>query len=135
MDHIAANLAHVFCEDCQARRLRIAEIVHAGMPLNAEQLIQLYQEYDTLFGGAIAVRVRPEQEDYFRSMARYLRYLHNQQQAGQQVDSQDWQWLLSGIKMGWCCDDELPKGFDHDTREALALLKSWINKVSERKEK
>ncbi|MFY9261070.1 MAG: hypothetical protein WAO71_11235 [Gallionella sp.] len=135
MEHIAANLAQVFCEDCRARRLRIADIVQAGTPLEAEQLVQLYQEYDTLFGGAIAVRVRSEQEDYFRNMARYLRYLHNQQQAGQQVDFQDWQWLLSGIEMGWCCDEELPNGFDHGTRDALALLRSRVNKVSEREEK
>ncbi|MDD2774850.1 MAG: hypothetical protein PHU06_02725 [Gallionella sp.] len=135
MEHIAANLAQAFCEDCRARNVRIAEIVQAGTPLTDEQLVQLYQEYDTLFGGAIAVRVRSEQEEYFRSMARYLRYLHNQQQAGQPVDFQDWQWLLSGIKMGWCCDDELPNGFDHGTSEALVLLKSRINKVSERKEK
>lgn len=127
MEHIVADLAQTFCEDCQARMRRLAEIVQAGAPFAAEQLDQIHQEYDSLLSGARVVL--PEREYYFRSMARYARYLRNRQQAGKRVDGQDWEWLLLGIKMGWRCEGGLSSGMPLGCREEDFLLQNMMNKV------
>lgn len=127
MERIEADLAQTFCEDCHARMRRLAEIVQAGAPFVGEQLDQIHQEYDSLLSGARVVL--PEREYYFRSMARYARYLRNRQQAGKVVDGQDWEWLLLGIKTGWRCEGELSNDVPFGCREEDVLLQNMMNKV------
>ncbi len=127
MQHIAADLTQTFCEDCHLRMLRLAEIVCAGAPFTSEQLDQIHQEYDSLLSGARVVA--PMREHYFRSMARYARYLRNRQQAGKLVDEQDWAWLLLGIKLGWHCEGEQSNTVPLACHEEDILLQNMMNKV------
>lgn len=127
MEHIAADLTQTFCEDCHLRMQRLAEIVQAGAPFTGWQLDQIHQEYDSLLSGARVVL--PAREHYFRSMARYARYLRNRQQAGKLVAAQDWEWLLLGIKMGWHCAGEQANAVPLGCHEEDILLQNMMNKV------
>lgn len=130
MDKISDALAQAFCEDCHARMQRVVDIVHAGAQLNRVQLDQLHQEFDTLFGGARAVHL-PDMEQYFRSMARYSRYLRNLQMAGQEVDARDWQRLLTGIGMWRGCSGKLSccflLGSDSNRMQLLQDMENIMN--------
>lgn len=115
------TLVQTFCQDCSKRILRISGVVQDAMPLTREQLDQLHQEFDTLYGGARAVNL-PDLEHFFRIMARYARYLRNRQMHGLEVDVQDWQRLLMGIEMGRQCSGELSKCLKHCNSKLPQLL-------------
>lgn len=125
-------LAQEFCKDCHTRRLRIAEIVRGGAPLNRLQLDQLHQEYDTLYGGARAVHL-PELEQSFQGMARYARYLRNRQLVGLEVGPQDWQRLFTNIELWVGCSEDMPDCFRHD--DLLQSLQDMENRVNNGDEK
>lgn len=121
MDKIFEALSQAFCEDCCERMQRAAAIVQSGVPLDRVQLDQLHQEFDTLFGGARAVHL-PELEYYFRSMARYARYLRNRQQVGKHIAPSAWEKLLTGVSMGLRCGGERADCLKHCQNELPLLL-------------
>lgn len=121
MDKLLNGLAQAFCEDCTDRMQRVAAAVEHALPPDRILLDELHQEFDTLFGGARAVHL-PELEHYFRSMARYARYLRNCLMNQQEIDPQAWQDLLAGIKMGLRCNGDSSGCLKHCTSERLQLL-------------
>lgn len=133
MKEISMDLAQIFCEDCDAGMKRVSKIAQAGAPFDRAQLDQLHQEFDTLLGGVRGIHALPEQEFYFRSMARYVRYLRNLQEAGHKVDFQDWKRLQSGIEMKWPCESAVVFNHNGSGHEQLALLNSMVNRINEGK--
>lgn len=97
MENELKALMLAFCEDCCMRRQVARQIVRGGAPFNREQLDQLHQEFDTLYGGARAVHL-PDLERFFSGIARYARYLRNLQDSGKEVEPGDWQMLLDDLE-------------------------------------
>ncbi len=129
MEEMSEVLAQAFCEDCAKRMQRVVTIIHGGTTLSRLQLDQLHQEFDTMFGGARAVHL-PELEHYFRSMARYARYLRNCLKDGHEIDSAAWQCLFKGVKLGQCCGNEMSDCLRHCNSERSRLLQEIENIIS-----
>lgn len=128
MDKILSALAEAFCDDCTERMQRVSARVQCGVPLDRTTLDELHQEFDTLFGGARAVHL-PELEHYFRSMARYARYLRNCQMNGMRIDMQAWQDLLTGISMGRHCNGDSSDCLKHSHNERQQLLRAIEHRI------
>lgn len=133
MKILSADLVRIFCMDCDAGMNRVTEIARSGVPFDEDQLDQLHQEFDSLLGGARCVDALPVQEYYFRSMARYVRFLRDIQEAGRKVDFQDWKRLQSGIEMKWPYGGDCELNHCDAGHEDLAVLNSMVNRINEGK--
>lgn len=111
-----ADLRPAFCAEC-AERLQRAEAVlrERQGALTAKDYDRLYQEFDSLFGGARAAGI-PELELLFRSMAAYVRWLKRRGPAG--ISERRRELIAAGIALGrkcggaWsdclrCCPDQI----------------------------
>ena len=128
MDELLNSLERAFCEDCTERMKRVSVRIGDNLPLDRAALDDLHQEFDTLFGGARAVHL-PELEHYFRSMARYARYLRNCLAGGATIDMQAWQDLLAGISMAQRCNADPDVCLKRCNGERVRLLQSIENRI------
>lgn len=122
MKNVLDALSLAFCNECYARMQKIEAIVQNGVPLSRVQLDELHQEFDTLFGGARAIYL-PELEYYFRSMARYARYLRNCLLAEGTIELDEWERLLKGISLGQNCKEGMMLLKEHNEERLLFIRK------------
>ena len=128
MDEILNSLERAFCEDCIERMKRVADRIFDHFPPDRVALDELHQEFDTLFGGARAVHL-PELEHYFRSMARYARYLRNCLIRDVEIDAQAWQDMLDGIRMAQRCNADSAACLKRCNGERVRLLQAIENRI------
>lgn len=128
MNEILNSLERAFCEDCTERMKRVADRIAANFPPDRGALDEMHQEFDTLFGGARAVHL-PELEHYFRSMARYARFLRNCLTAGAKIDAQAWQDMQDGIRIAQRCNADSAACLKRCNSERVRLLQSIENRI------
>lgn len=98
------GIQQLFCDDCVRRTERACQVLSAGKQgLAANDYDRLYQEFDTLYGGARAVYF-PQLERFFFALASYVRFL--KRRPPDHVREEDVALIPMGIRLARQCINE-----------------------------